>query len=78
MNKFDISYISKIIIYVNWVEDSDLKKYRKKPKTYSKLTNENLENILKSGALFMRKVGPECKLPSYFDTFLLNIYYNIM
>jgi hypothetical protein len=72
MNKFDIPYISKIITYVNWNEDSDMKKYRKKPKTYSKLTNKNLENILESGALFMRKVGPEYKLPSYFDTILLN------
>ena len=46
-----------------------MEKYKNKPKTYSKLTNENIENILKSDALFMRKVGPECNLPSYFDTF---------
>ena len=68
INKFNISFINKKITYVNWSEKSDLPKYKAKPKTYSKLTNENIENILKSGALFMRKVGPECKLPSYFDT----------
>jgi hypothetical protein len=67
INKFNISFINKKITYVNWSENSDLKKYKNKPKTYSKLTNENIENILKSGALFMRKVGPECKLPSYFE-----------
>lgn len=51
INKFNISFINKQITYVNWNENSDLKKYRKKPKTYSKLTNKNIENILKSGAL---------------------------
>jgi hypothetical protein len=71
INKFNISFINKKITYVNWSEKSDLIKYKKLPKTYSKLTNENIENILKSGVLFMRKVGPECKLPSYFDTFYL-------
>ena len=70
MNKFNISFINKMITYANWNEGSDLEKYRGlpwSPKTYSKLTNEMVENILKSGALFMRKVGPECILPSYFD-----------
>lgn len=70
MNKFNIPSIRKIVTYVNWKEDSDMKKYHKLPKTYSKLTNENIENILKSDALFMRKVGPECNLPSYFDNFI--------
>ena len=69
MNKFNIPSIQKTVTYVNWNEDSDMEKYKNKPKTYSKLTNENIENILKSDALFMRKVGPECNLPSYFDTF---------
>ena len=68
MNKFNIPSIKKTVTYVNWNEYSDLKKYKKRPKTYSKLTNENIENILKYGALFMRKVGTECDLPSYFDT----------
>jgi hypothetical protein len=72
INKFNISFINKMITYVNWNEKSDLTKYNKLPKTYSKLTNENIENILKSGTLFMRKVGPECNLPSYFDTFYFN------
>jgi hypothetical protein len=67
MNKFNIPSIQKPITYVNWNEDSDLAKYRKKPKTYSKLTNEHVENILKTNTFFMRKVGPECNLPSYFD-----------
>ena len=68
MNKFNIPSIQKTVTYVNWNEDSDMEKYAKRPKTYSKLSNENIENILKSDALFMRKVGPECDLPSYFDT----------
>lgn len=73
MNKFNIRSIQKVVTHVNWNEDSDhLKKYKKLPKTYSKLSNENIENILKSDALFMRKVGPECELPSYFDPILLN------
>ena len=70
MNKFNISFINKMITYANWNEGSDLEKYRGlpwSPKTYSKLTNEMVENILKSGALFMRKISPECILPSYFD-----------
>ena len=44
-----------------------MKKFKKHPKTYLKLTNKMIENILKYDTLFMRKVGPECKLPSYFD-----------
>ena len=70
INKFNISFINRKITYANWNEDSDLKKYKKRPKTYSKLTNEIIENILKYDVLFMRKVGPECNLPSYFDKFL--------
>lgn len=69
MKKFNIPSISKIVTYVNWNEDSDLKKYKKRPKTYSNLTNQIIENILKSNAFFMRKVGPECNLPSYFNKF---------
>jgi len=69
MNKFHIPSISKVVTYVNRDEDSDLAKYRKNPKTYSTLTNEMVKNILKSDALFMRKVATECILPSYFDTF---------
>jgi len=71
MNKFNIPYINCNMTFDNWFEDSDLEKYRKRPKTYSKLTNENIFNILHSESLFMRKVGPECNLPSYFDTFYL-------
>jgi len=62
MNKFNISFINRSITYVNWKECSDLKKYRTNPKTYSNLTNEMIENILKSDNLFMRKVGPECNI----------------
>tara|TARA_B100001248_G_scaffold198818_1_gene153181 strand:- start:778 stop:1539 length:762 start_codon:yes stop_codon:yes gene_type:complete len=69
MKKFNIPSISKLVTYVNWSEDSDLSKYRKRPKTYSKLTNKIIQNILESNTFFMRKVGPECTLPSYFDKF---------
>lgn len=67
--KFNIPYINKKITYINWKDESDLTKYRKFPKTYSKLTNEDIKNILKTNSLFMRKIGPECTLPSYFDKF---------
>ena len=60
MQKFSIPFTNKQVTYVNWEEDSDLQKYRKRPKTYSHLTNDMIENIKKSGCLFMRKVGPEC------------------
>ena len=63
INKFNISFINKKITYVNWSEKSDSKKYREKPKTYSKLTNDNIVNILKSDVFFMRKVCPECNIP---------------
>jgi hypothetical protein len=69
IHKFNIPFINRKITYVNWNENSDSKKYKSKPKTYSKLTNEMIENILKSDVFFMRKVGPECILPSYFDSF---------
>lgn len=71
MKKFNISSIERIVTYVNWKEHSDLRKHRKLPKTYSKLTNKQIEDVLKSDALFMRKIGAECKLPSYFDNFTL-------
>ena len=39
MNKFNIRSIQKVVTHVNWIEDSDdLKKYKKLPKTYSKLS----------------------------------------
>ena len=66
MNKFNIPCINKQMTYVNWCENSDLHRYRPLPKTYALLTNEMIVRILKSDALFMRKVGPECILPSYF------------
>jgi len=68
LNKFNISYKSKFVTYVNWDEESDLKIYRDKPKTYSKLNDETIHAILKRDCLFMRKIGPECALPSYFDS----------
>jgi len=67
ISKFNIPFINRLVTYVNWSEKSDLEKYRPFPKTYSKLTNDIIENILKSDYLFMRKIGPECVLPSYFD-----------
>ena len=68
MNKYNIPFINRAITYVNWKEISDNnKKYRNYPKTYSILTNDMIENILKEKTLFMRKISPECKLPSYFD-----------
>jgi hypothetical protein len=70
MRKYNIPYIKKQITYVNWKEESDLKTHKthkKHPKTYSNLSNEIVENILKKQTLFMRKVDSECKLPIYFD-----------
>lgn len=68
MNKFEINFRKRVMTIVNWDEESDLQKYNKLPKTYSNLTNGITQHILESGCLFMRKVGPECILPSYFDT----------
>jgi hypothetical protein len=65
--KFNISFVNKSITFVNRNQPSDSKKYNKFPKTYSTLTNKMIGQILKSDTLFMRKVIPECKLPSYFD-----------
>lgn len=68
MHKYNIPFVNKKITYTNWDEKSDnLRKYRSMPKTYSKLTNEMVQNILKSECFFMRKIAPECILPSYFD-----------
>jgi hypothetical protein len=65
--KYNIPFINKSITFINREEGSDLKKYRKFPKTYSKLTNEMIKKILQIDTLFMRKVESECKLPTYFD-----------
>ena len=68
MNKYNIPFIKRPITYVNWKEISDnSKKYRNYPKTYSILTNDMIENILKEKTFFMRKISPECELPSYFN-----------
>ena len=69
LKKFNIDYVNKRFIYINWNDRSDDLKYKPTPKTYSRLTNEIIENILNSehNYLFMRKVSPECILPSYFD-----------
>ena len=69
INKFNISYVDKIITYVNWNEFSDSIFFRLKPKTYLKLTDEMIKNILKFDTLFMRKIDSKCNLPSYFDKF---------
>jgi hypothetical protein len=66
MNKYNISYINKKITYVNWNEESDSNKNRETPETYDNLTNNVINTILETKCLFMRKVSPECKLPSYF------------
>ena len=63
MQKFNIPFLNKCTTFVNWGENSDLKKYRARPKTYSTLTEEMLQDAWKSGALFMRKIGPECNVP---------------
>ena len=68
--KYNIPYLHKKMTYVNWSENSDLPKYKKKPKTYSVLTNEMVHTIIQEGCFFMRKVGPECRLPSYFSSFM--------
>ena len=70
MEKYNIPYLHKKMTYVNWSENSDLPKYKKKPKTYSVLTNEMVHTIIQEGCFFMRKVGPECRLPSYFSSFM--------
>ena len=68
MIKFNIPFIDKnILTYVNWNENSDSSKYKPLPKTYSKLTNKIVQNVLNTNCLFLRKIPSECILPSYFD-----------
>ena len=55
MKKFNILLLQKQVTHVNWKDNSDLKKYKKLPKTYSILTNEMIKNILKCDTFFMRK-----------------------
>ena len=63
IKKFNISLTFHGVSHVNWKESEQFRR----PKTYYILTNEIIENILKSKCLFMRKVSSECELPSYFD-----------
>jgi hypothetical protein len=66
--KFDISFINKSITFIDRKNSSN-KGYKGSPKIYNTLTNEIIEDILKSDTLFIRKITPECNLPSYFDKF---------
>lgn len=43
--KFNIPFLNKCTTFVNWGENSDLKKYRARPKTYSTLTEEMLQGV---------------------------------
>ena len=45
MKKYNISFTNRLITYVNWSENSDLKKYRVKPKTYSILLTNKIQNV---------------------------------
>ena len=75
MIKYRIPFVTKTVVYENRNKNDSFIKGKKKLcmthqhssiKTYTVLTNQNIENILKSDALFMRKVSDKCILPSYF------------
>lgn len=67
LSKFNKPFLNKVVTHTNWKESED----GKHPKTYTKLTNEMIENILDSeDPLFMRKVSQDCILSSYFDTII--------
>ena len=68
MNKFNKPFLNKCVTHANWKE---FENKGRSPKTYTKLTNEMIKNILDSeDPLFMRKVSQDCILPSYFDTII--------
>lgn len=62
--KYKINYLNKLVTFVNWNNKNDC---YKKPVTYHLLHNDNIKDIKKTNAFFMRKVSKNCKLPSYFD-----------
>ena len=64
MNKFNINYINKQITFVNFEERDNINN----PKMYHDLTNEQINKIIKTDSLFMRKVSKDCILPSYFNS----------
>jgi len=69
MNKYNIPFYNKRITYDNWVEKSDnIVDYKPFPKTYSSLSNEQVQKILKENTFFMRKVAKEAVLPYYFNS----------
>ena len=61
--KYKIKYVNKILTFVNW----NYKRFNGRPLTYFSLNNDNINEIKKTDALFMRKVPEQCNLPSYFD-----------
>jgi len=69
LTKFNIEFKNKMSTFANWKQKSDSRKYRRLPKTYLKLKNSHVKEIIKKDCLFMRKVPEECELPSYFDNF---------
>jgi hypothetical protein len=68
MIKFNISFLNKPITFIDRKNSSNIP-YKGAPRIYKKLTNEMIMDILKTDALFMRKVVSNCNLPSYFDKF---------
>lgn len=83
MKKFNISYINKKFTFISWVNDTRDQLYSQRkfkhrriknteipkiPKEYSNITDTEIEEILKQNTFFLRKVLPDCKLPSYFDS----------
>ena len=79
IHKFNISFINKQVTFFNRKDTSCLSKYKKFPKTYCSITNENIEEILKSNTLFMRKIELNVNYQVILINFLLiiiNILFN--
>lgn len=69
--KMNIEFQKKLITHVSWGTPSDNKSDREFPKTYEKLTNEHVQEILQKNNgeyLFMRKIRENCVLPDFFET----------
>jgi len=57
---FNIDYSS--LIFVNWQDKSESKKYRPYPKTYLNIDNELVKLFREQQYFFMRKIAPETEI----------------
>ena len=68
VTKYGIPFANELITFVNW----SWRKDAPRPKTYEKLSEQEIEDAKKQGFLFFRKVSPQCILPDSFKESLWN------